>query len=454
MDRSARSTSVYDSTLYGPIFSNPAMAALWSDDEMVKSWLSVETALAQVQAELGVIPTEAAQAIAKAALVDNLDWSRLALDTAEVGMAIKPVIDQIAAAGGPLVQQYLHWGATTQDVLDSGQALRLQRALALIKTQLCELIAVLSAMVEAHRHTLMVARTNAQDAAPSTWGFHASSYLTELCRHWQRLGELTPRATMGMYGGAIGNLASVGSQGIAIRNRLLAKLGLPCPQGQWNASHDGLVEVVQFFALVHGTLLRIANDVELMSRAPIAEVQEGESGGGSSTMPHKANPRAANMIQALARLGWMYASSAPAMLDQQDVRSSSARMLDWSLLPEACLAVSGGLLRANKLLAKLHINSQRMRDNFQASRHLILSEAVMMKLAEKVGREQAYGLVKDAIARHPEPHWQLPALLRDTPAVMAHFSDDELARACDPAGHLGASNALIDEALALAASIK
>ena len=231
------------------------------------------------------------------------------------------------------------------------------------------------------------------------------------------------------------------------RERLMRALGLNVPCGINNASQDAVVEVVQFFALVHGTLCRLANDVETMGRTPIAEVLEGEGGGGSSTMPHKVNPRASNMMQTLARMGWMYASGAPAMLDQQDVRAASMRVLNWTILPEASNALSTSLTRAKNLLSHLIINEEKMRANFDCSKHFIMSESLTMRLAAKIGRESAYNLVKNLL-KHATGEHSFMEIVQASPEIRASLSVEEITAACEPLSYIGANDALIAETLA------
>lgn len=437
-------SSVFDSDLYSSLFTQAQMKQIWSDDNLIHCWLEFETAVAQVQSELGVIPAQAADEIKQACQSLNIDWSRLSKETQSVGMAIKPLIDQIADSGTPLVKKYLHWGCTTQDLLDSALAMRMKQSLVLVLRQMIDLGEQLRAMAIEHRHTVMVARTNSVDASATTWGLQASSYLGELTRHIDRLNGLYPRAVTGLFGGAVGNLSSVGSEGLKIRSKLMQTLGLSNPVGMVNASQDHVVEVVQFFALVHGTLCRIANDVETMGRTPIAELMEGEGGGGSSTMPHKTNPRASNMIQTLSRMGWMYAAGAPNLLDQQDVRAASMRVLNWSIVPEAALALSNSLMRANNLIKHLIVNRDNMKRNFNASKNFIMSECVAMKLADKVGREQGYNMVK-TLLKHADGSQTLQEIMLDSQDVLNVLSADEIIAACDPLSYLGCNDEMIDE---------
>lgn len=442
-----KQTTVFDSDLYSSLFTDDRMREIWSDDNLLRCWLRFEAMVARVQSELGIIPEQAAAEIAQACQELQVDWPALAQGTQTVGMAIKPLIDQISASGTPLVSQYLHWGCTTQDLLDSGVAMRLQQSLDLLRHQLIDVGEEMKAMAVKHRRTVMVARTNSVDASATTWGLHVSGYLVEVNRHLTRLQQLYPRAITGLFGGAVGNLASVGAQGMVIRERLLHALGLNVPCGMNNACQDAIVEVVQCFALIHGTLCRLANDVETMGRAPIGEVREGEGGGGSSTMPHKANPRASNMIQTLARMGWMYASGAPSMLDQQDVRAASMRVLNWTILPEASNTLSTSLKRAKNLLSHLVVNEEKMRMNFGCSKHFIMSESLTMKLAVKIGREPAYNLVK-ALLKHASGEQNFMEIVQSSPEICASLSRAEITDACDPLSYIGCNDALIAETVA------
>ena len=446
MDKLGSNISVFDSALYSPLFTQAEMKVVWSDENLIQSWLTFETSIAKVQATLGLIPQQAVIAIEQVCSLQNIDWARLSRDTQVVGMAIKPLVDQLSEQGGETVKKYLHWGCTTQDLLDTSLAMRLKQTLIIVRTQLVALGEQLRDMALVHKRTVMVARTNAMDALPTTWGLHVSGYLQEISRHIIRLDDMYPRVIKGMYGGAVGNLSSIGAVGLEVRKQLFLELGLTEPKGLGNASLDSIAEVIQFFALIHGTLARMANDIETMGRASIAEVREGEAGGGSSTMPHKANPRAANMIQTLSRMGWMYASAAPNLMDQHDVRSASMRVLNWSIVPEASLAVSTALERAERLFANLIVDKKQMVSNFAASRYFIMSEAVMMAAASKVGRGESYNKIKSAIAHAPK-EGDLASILKQDPNVMTILTSAEIDLACDPTRYLGCNDELISETL-------
>jgi len=442
-------TTPFDSQLFADLYRPPDLRRIWSDEGLVRSWLEVEVALSEVQMELGLVPEEAVRAIRAVARVESVDLAELGARTAKVGMPIKPLVDLLGEAGGDLVKRWLHWGATTQDVLDTSLALRLRDTLDAIDARCVRLLQHLVEMADRHRRTVMVARTNSQDAAPTTWGLHVATYATELVRHRDRLRQQRPRVTLGLYGGAVGTLASAGTHGLEVRRRLLARLGLGMPPGALNASLDHVAEFVLTLGLVHGTLTRLANDVETMGRTATAEVAEGEGRGASSTMPHKTNPRAANAIRTLGRMGFGYATAAYSLLDQVDVRDAAMRSVSWSVVPEACLTAGAALDRANGLVRNLRVDAERMRANFTHTRGFVMSESAMMALAAKIGRSEGYALVRQALARAAPGVSLEEALLADE-AVRQHLGPEEIAAACAPDAYLGHAEALLDEALAAA----
>ncbi len=436
--------SVFDSALYSGLFAQQEMKEVWSEKAILQSWLDFEIALAQTQAELHIIPSEAAEKIAYFAHIDNIDFNALQQSTQKTGMPIKPLLDQIIEkSGNRLVKDYLHWGSTTQDVLDTGQALRIKKAINIIEKQLVSLLTKCKNMAAQHENTIMVARTNAQDALPSTWGLQLCGYAMEFSRHLNRLEEMKKRCFLGVFGGAVGNLSSLEGQGFELRNKLMEKLELPQPIGPLNGSQDHIVELIQYMALIHGSLQRMANDVELMGRASIAELRESAGQNSSSTMPHKSNPRISNLMQTLARLGFMHASAAPNLMDQTDIRSASMRMISWSLLPESFSCLSASLKQANKLMENLVVFPEKMRENFNISRNFIMSEAVMMALAKKIGRKQAYQLTAQ-VMQQADGNESLQNLLLKSD-IMQYLTSKEIHHACNPQNYLGNNAALIQE---------
>ncbi len=438
--------SVFDTKIYKHLFAYQPMSDIWSEEQLLQTWLHFEIALAQAQAQLELIPTEAAIAIEKYCQLSYVNIDNISLETKKVGMAIKPLLNEVIRASGnnKLVKDYLHWGCTTQDLLDSANAIRIKKSIVLLKEQLLTLINVCKEMAQEHKATVMVSRTNSQDALPTSWGLHVSGYMMELARNFERLDALQARATEGMYGGAVGNLSSIGEIGITLRNEIMSKLDISKPTGFYNSSQDNIVEVICISGIIHGTLQRIANDVELMGRAAIFEAKESAGKASSSAMPHKGNPRISNMIQTLARMGQMYANGSFNMMDQTDTRSASMRMLNWSLLPEAMVCLATSLHNAIQLMSNLYVNKDKMRENFSHSNNFVMSEAIMMALAKKIGRKDAYEYVQKSIANVADKDLKYVLLANN---IGQYFSEDELDYLLNPSNYLGANDILIEEAI-------
>ncbi len=432
----------FDSALYGELFTTSEMHAVFDDRSLVGTWLAVEAALASVQGELGLIPAEAARAIGAAARVEPIDWARLGAGTRSVGRPIAPLLEQVIEIGGPLVEEWLHWGATTQDIMDTATVLQVRAALSLVHRDLARLILRIAALADQHRATPVVARTNGQDAIPTTFGFLLASYAAELDRGRSRLKQAGPRVLVVQFGGAVGTLAACGPRGLEVRAALAARLGLDVPDLSWTASRDRLAEIVQILGLLHGALGRIANDINLWSRTAAAEVAEGV-GGGSSTMPQKRNPRASESIGALARLARIRAAGALEFLDQSEVRQGAPWLAEWSVIPEMFMLTAASLARANELFAGLQVDPVVMRRGFADSNDHVMAEALMMALASRIGRGRAHRLLKAAL-HAAGPGASLAAAVTRSAELSAIISPEDVERALDPADYLGLAPRMVD----------
>ncbi|MBW4093582.1 MAG: adenylosuccinate lyase family protein [Proteobacteria bacterium] len=415
---------------------------MFADRNVVGTWLAVEAALASVQGELGLVPLEAAQAIEGATQVEQIDWARLRAGIRSVGRPIAPLLEQVVETGGPLVEEWLHWGATTQDIMDTASVLLIRAALSLVHRDLARLILRIAALAERHRATPVVARTNGQDAVPTTFGFLLASYAAELDRSRLRLQQSAPRVLVVQFGGAVGTLAACGQRGQEVRAALAARLGLDVPDLSWTASRDRPAEIVQLLGLLHGALGRIANDITLWSRSATAEVAEGP-GGASSTMPQKRNPRASESIGAMARLARLRAGGALDFLDQSEVRQGAPWMAEWSVIPEMFMLTAASLARANELFAQLRVDPAAMRRGFAASGGHVMAEALMMTLASRIGRGRAHRLLKAALAA-AGPDTPLAAAVAQSAELSVILTREDVERALDPAGYLGLAPQMVD----------
>lgn len=437
--------SVLESALFKDMFGTPAMRAVFDDEATLKRYVEVEVALAHVQGELGVIPKEAAKAIAERADAAKLDMAEMKRETEIVGYPILPLVHQISAmcgdAGG-----YLHWGATTQDIMDMATVLQVRQALELIDDDLRTLDDILDAMAATYRDTPMAGRTHLQHALPITFGYKAAVWLLMIRRHRQRLEQLRPRVLVGQFGGAAGTLASLGDRGLEVNEALMHHLGLGATPVTWHVARDGLAEAVQFLALVTGSLGKIAVDVMLMMTNELAEAFEPfvKGRGASSTMPQKRNPISCELMSAAAKSVRQQAGLAIDAMAQDFERATGPWHVEWSAIPEAFVHTSGALNQAKFMLAGLEVDTARMAHNLNLSGGLIVAEAVMMGMAPHLGRQVAHDVVYDACRLAAQQKRTLAEVLSEDKTVSAKLTAEQINALCDPANYLGAAPVMVD----------
>jgi 3-carboxy-cis,cis-muconate cycloisomerase len=443
------SSTVFDSALYRDMFGTAEMRAIFSDAGFLERCLEVEAALARAQAGLGLIPAAAASEISAKAKPGILDYARLKRETEVVGYPILPLVRLLAAACAGDAGRYVHWGATTQDIMDSALVLQLRAALEIVETDLAEVSASLAVLARRYRDTPMAGRTHLQQALPITFGFKAAVWRAPIERHRERLAQLRPRVLVGQFGGAAGTLASLGDQGLAVRSALMSELGLREPEITWHVARDGLAEAVLFAGLVTGSLAKIATDVMLMMATELGEAFEPfEHGrGGSSTMPQKRNPISSELIVACAKLARQHGALMLDAMVQDFERATGPWHAEWIALPESFLALAGALRQAKLMLSGLTVDSARMARNLGMTSGLIVAEAVMMGLAPKLGRQVAHDVVYDACRAAAEGATSLLDLLAANPQVNPHFGRAELERLLDPRNYLGSAGTMVDRAL-------
>ncbi len=440
-----------DSALFRDMFGTAAMRAVFADQALVGRYLEVEAALARAEAKLGVIPAEAAGAIEAAARTIAIDWDRLRHETETVGYPIIALVHQLAEAAGE-AGRYVHWGATTQDIMDTATVLQLRAALDLVMADVEALRGILAGLARTHRDTPMAGRTHLQQALPVTFGYKAAVWLSMLDRHAERLTQLRPRVEMGQFAGAAGTLASLGDRGFAVQAAFCAELGLGVPPITWHVARDGIAEAVCLLGLITGSLAKIATDVMLMMATEFGgEVMEPfvKGRGASSTMPQKRNPISCEVILATSKAVRQQVGLALDAILADFERATGPWHLEWLAVPEAFILSAGCLAQARFMLAGLEVHPDRMRANLALSRGLIVAEAVMMAAAPALGRQRAHDVVYEACRA---------ALARDVPLAeaLAAFPElvdalggtDAVAACCDPANYLGLAPAMVDRLLA------
>lgn len=437
------------SSYYKDMFGTSAMRGVFSDDRRFTSWLETEMALARVQARLGLIPESAADNIASAARLENLDLPSMKEAYEKVGFPILPLVKQLSAACDPDAARYVHWGATTQDIVDTGLVLQMREGLDLLATDLDTIIDSLATLAAEHRNTVMPGRTFQQHAAPITFGFKAAVWLDELLRHRERLPDVRRRALVCSYGGAVGTLSTLGKDGLSVLHALSSELRLEEPPITWHTARDGWAELIFWLAMLCTTLAKIASEVSTLMRTEIDELREPfqPGRGGSSTMPQKRNPVSCPIIIAIGnRMREFPATQLTAMIQDHE-RAVATQPLEWLVIPEAFVLASGSLHHAKHLLGGLTVNAETMRRNLDMGGGLLMAEAVMMGLAPKIGRGQAHELVTAASSKAIYQNLTLREGLLASPEVMQHLTENEIDELLDPANYLGCTGEMVDRVL-------
>lgn len=442
---------VISSKLWGSMFGTSAMRRLFSDEAVVQRYLDVEAALARAQAGLKIVPPEAAEAITASAKVDRVDWDRLSARTQIVGYPILALVEQLSGWAPDGLGQWCHWGATTQDIMDTADVLQMRDALDLISADLDAVADALAALAEAHAETPMAGRTHLQHALPVSFGYKAATWLAGIDRHRARLSELRPRVEVVSFSGAAGTLASLGERdGLATQKALAAELGLGVAPITWHSIRDAFAEVTGWLALVGASLGKIAYDVMLMMQTETGEVLEPfqPGRGASSTMPQKRNPIGSELMLAAAKT---LRAQHDLMLDamvQDHERATGQWHVEWQAIPTAFIIASGALAAAREVLEGLEVRPERMREVLDTTGGLIVAESVMMGLAPALGRQVAHDLVYDCCRAALDGKTSFLGALAAEPRIAEVKDRNELAQLVDPANYLGAAPAMVRDLLA------
>jgi len=441
-------STVFDSAIYRDFFGTPAMRAVWSDEALVARYVEVEVALAKAEARVGLIPADAAKEIAEKSDASKLDLAKLKAETDIVGYPIIGIVHQMAKQCGE-AGRYVHWGATTQDIMDSATVLQLRTALDIIDDELHAVARALEGLAAKHRDTVMAGRTHMQHALPVTFGYKAAVWLSSVRRDKQRLAELRKRLLVVQFSGAAGTLASLGDDGLKVQAALAEELELAQPDITWHAARDAIAEAGSTLAILAGGLAKIATDVMLMMQTEVAEAFEPfvKGRGGSSTMPQKRNPISCEMILAIAK---SVRSDASLLLDAMAAdheRATGPWHLEWIALPRAFISTAGALHQARFMLEGLIVDGDRMRRNLDITGGLIVAEAAMMALAPHTGRGAAHDIVYDCCREALSGGTTLLEALEKRADVTKHLNGPALARVVDPAHYLGTAREMVDRML-------
>lgn len=449
------SSTVFDSALFRDMFGTAEMRGVFSDKALIERYIEVEVALARAEARCGVIPSEAAEQIATLSKYEALDLALMQHETEIVGYPILPLVEQLSKICGE-AGRYVHWGATTQDIMDTAVVLQVRAALAIVERDIQAVRGLLAGLAERYRDTPMAGRTHLQHALPITFGYKCAVWLSMFDRHAERLVELRPRVEIGQFAGAAGTLASLGDKGLEVQEALMAELGLGVPQATWHVARDGLAETLNFLGLVTGSLGKIALDIMMMMTSELGEVYEPfvKGRGASSTMPQKRNPISCELMYAAAKGVRQHAGLMLDAMIQDFERSTGPWQAEWIAMPEAFALSAASLGQATFMLAGLEVRPERMRKNLDMTQGLIVAEAVMMGLAPALGRQVAHDVVYAACRMANDQGTSLLDALLAQGEAIAQLDLAELQRLTDPANYLGLAPQMVDIALARPGSVK
>jgi 3-carboxy-cis,cis-muconate cycloisomerase len=429
-----------DCALLGDFFGTQAMRELFDSRALLQSWLEVEAVLAEAEAECGLIPAAAAAAIRAAADARDYDLGELGTEILQTQHPLVPIVRALTAAAGD-AGRYVHYGATTQDIMDTACVLQVRDGLALLTEDLDDIRNGLASVARDHAATPMAGRTHGQHAVPITLGLKASVWLSELDRAAERLQACRPRVLVGQLAGAAGTLATLGEDAPGVRRVYCRRLGLAEPPAPWHAARDGLGELVSCLALLAAALERFALEIVSLQSTELAEVAEPLVPGhvGSSTMPQKRNPHACELAAAACKL---LRGLAPVMVGSMigsHERDMAVWATEWMIVPQAMILASGALAGLRPVARGLVVDPARMRENLDATRGGIMAEALMIAASPSLGRDQAHEeLIRLTRAADRDGVTLREAAERDE-AFAGALGADGIAQALDPAGYLGES---------------
>jgi 3-carboxy-cis,cis-muconate cycloisomerase len=435
------------------MLSSAAMRAVCDDVASLQHMLDFEAALARAEAANGVIPTSAADTIAKACKASSFDLGALAEAATRSGNLAIPLVKALTAKvakAGADAARYVHWGATSQDVIDTATMLTLRAATDALLGDIDRAIIGFAKLARRHRNTPVVARSWLQHALPMPFGLKLAEYAAALHRSRMRLQRFRSEGLALQFGGAAGTLAALGDKGLLVAKRLAQELRLPLPDAPWHTHRDRIAEAASALAILSGTCGKIARDVQLMMQTEVAEAFEpsGEGRGGSSTMPHKRNPVVAATALAAATMAPNLAATIFAAQVQDHERSAGPWHAEWPTLPMLQLITSGALASTVDIAEGLEVDAARMRGNLDATHGLIMAEAVTMALAERIGKSEAHHLMEVASKRAGAEKTDLRDVLIKDPDISAHLSAENLESLFEPMAYQGVAQILIDQLLA------
>jgi len=445
--------------LLDPLFTTDAMRQMFSDQRRLQTMLDFEAALARALVEIGLAPRGIVTPIASQCRAEFFDMDSLARAAALAGNVAIPMVKSLAesvAKSDPKAAVYVHYGATSQDAIDTGLVLQLRDALELIDRDLDHLSHSLIGLAVRHKSTLVAGRTWLQQGPPVTLGLKVAGWLAAVDRHRERLRQSRKQALVLQFGGAVGTLAALGDRGLEVAAALARELKLDLPELPWHTHRDRIADVAASMGLLVGSLGKIARDVSLMSQTEFGELVEpsGPGRGGSSTMPHKRNPVSSAVILAAALRVPALVSTVLTSLVQEHERGLGGWHAEWETLPDIFRLAAGALAHTQEIVDGLEVHADKMSRNINLTRGLVLAEAVAFALRERIGKEKSHAIVEDAARRAVQDGRDFADVLMSFPEVNSHLSRAELSHLLDPANYLGSALAMTERVLSARSGVK
>ncbi len=439
-----------DSEIFGALWATPEMRALFADPARLQLMLDVEAALARAQAQLGLVPQAAADAITRAARFENIRTERIAEGVRKAGQPVAALVAELGRVAGEEAARHVHLGATTQDIVDTALVLQMRRGFEFVRRDLLALARALAARAARYRDTPMAGRTHLQHAVPISFGYKCAVWAAPLAAHVERIDQTARRVMVVQFGGAAGTLATLGARGPAVAEALAAELGLGVPDLPWHVTRDTMAEAAALLGLICGSLAKFALDVALLMQSEVGEVFEPhEAGrGGSSTMPQKRNPVAAEYILAAARAVHAQVGVMMCAMAQDHERATGPWQSEALALPQCFVLTSGALAHARAIAEGMTADTARMRRNLELGGGLIMAEAVAAGLTPAMGRAEAHHVLQRISDRALGEGRALAEVLRDDPEVRKHLGAEQIERLMDPAGYLGSAGVFVDRVVA------
>lgn len=442
-------SSAIDSVLFRNQFSTKEMRKVFSDENMVQKWLDVEAALAKAQKEFLVIPAKAADEICLKCKSELMNFAVLEEQIAKTSHPIVPLLRMLKDVCEGEAGEYVHWGATTQDIMDTGMILQVKEAYGIILNNLDQVIKNVSVLARKYQNTVMAGRTHGQHALPITLGYKLSVWVAELRRHRVRLVHCKDRLLVGQFSGAVGTMASLGPVGMDVQKRMMEVLNLGVPEISWHTSRDCIAEFISILGLITATLGKMCNEVVCLQKTEFSELEEPFVMGkiGSSTMPHKRNPTLCETVVSLSKdVRSLVPLSIESMVCEHE-RDFRSWHTEWKYIGEACCLTDSALTKVASIMENLMVYPDNMEKNLYKSKGLILSEAVMMKLGERIGRQKAHEIVYKSCMEAFEKHAEMKEILWKETTVRENFTEEELNKLLEPKTYIGLSTQFVDRVL-------